>query len=126
MVEIVADELWGEIMRYHDVLPITRAEAQAAFQSNDAARVCDALVRVVFHDPDWKWVQETCLRFAKVDNPDVRGLAATCFGHLARIHGVLDAKIVVPVLREMLGDSAVAGRAEDALDDIRMFLKPGP
>ena len=55
------------------------------------------------------------------DNPDISGLAAICLGHLARIHGQFEKDKVIPILRSRLNDTAIAGRIEDALDDIKMF-----
>jgi hypothetical protein len=110
-------------MRWQEVIPITRDDAQVALDSDSPSIVCDALVRITYHDPDWRWVQEQLLKFSKHSNADIRGLAATCFGHLARIHRVLDLKLVLPVLSELLRDSEVSGRAQDALDDIRIYLE---
>ncbi len=110
-------------MRYHDVVPISKEEAQSAFQGEDSERICDALVRIAYHDPDWKWVQEQCIRFSRHADPDVRGLALTCFGHLARIHQKLDLLVVMPILEEALNDPIVGGRAGDALDDIEIYLQ---
>jgi hypothetical protein len=46
----------------------------------------------------------------------VRLLAATCLGHVARVYRQLDEKRVVPVLRRM--------GATTALEDIEVFLHP--
>lgn len=112
-------------MRYQPVHPISREEYEAAIKSGDSEVMCDALVRLTFHEPDWRWVQDECLTLA--DHPDVavRGLALTCLGHLARIHRTLDLDRVLPCLRRRLLDPEVAGRAEDALDDIDIFLPHG-
>lgn len=50
------------------------------------------------------------------------GLAATCLGHIARVHGRLDEDKVVVALRERLSDKEIVGRVVDALEDIEMFL----
>jgi hypothetical protein len=68
------------------------------------------------------------LEFSRHSEPAVRGLAATCLGHLARIHRQLDTATVIPRLNEMLTDPDVKGVAQDALDDISVFIgrpKPG-
>jgi hypothetical protein len=109
-------------VRYQEVEPIAREEADAAFVSGDPRVICDALIRVVYHESEWRVAQEACLRFSTHSNEEVRGLAATCFGHLARIHRVLDLQLVIPVLRKMLDDPIVSGRAQDALDDVKMYL----
>lgn len=109
-------------MYYKEILPITREEAEISFSSGNLQEICDALVRLTYHDPDWRWVQEQCLHFGKHPQSEIRGLAATCIGHLARIHGVLDMQSVRPLLDELLKDPEVSGRAQDALDDIEVYL----
>ena len=112
-------------MRYEEVSPIEREAAHDLLASKDPFVVCSVLVRLAYHDPDWAWVQARCLEFARDPRPEVRGCAALCLGHLARIHRVLDLDTVLPVLRALLDDptgSFVAGIAEDALDDIGVFL----
>jgi len=78
------------VKRYQEAKPMSRDAAEQAFGSSDIERICDALVRVSFHDPDTGWVQERLGSFAKHGSAQVRGLAAACFGHLARLHGRLD------------------------------------
>jgi hypothetical protein len=50
-------------------------------------------------------------------------VAATCLGHLAIIHRQLDIELVLPRLAEMKSDAQVAARVEDALEDIKFFLR---
>lgn len=77
-------------MRYHSVEPITRSEAEAVFATGQPEKILYALLSVVYHDPDWRWAQSLYLDYAHHAHTDLRGLAITCLGHLARIHGVLD------------------------------------
>jgi len=100
---------------------MTREEAESAFASGDSEEIAFALVNVAFHDPDWRWVQEKCLGLAQNDIAAVRQIAVTCLGHVARIHRELDLERVLPVLNKLSRDSEV--HVEDALDDIRMFMK---
>jgi hypothetical protein len=109
-------------MKYHDVLPIAREEAEVKFQSTDPRDVADALVRSVFHDPDKEYVLKLCVHFAKHHNVGIRSLAATCLGHYARIHGEVDFRVVLPVIRELLGEPETFGTALDAIDDIIIFV----
>ena len=108
-------------LTYNEPHPITREEAEAAFVSNDSEEIAFALVNVAFHDPDWRWVQENCLTFVRSDIAALRQIAITCLGHVARIHRKLDLERVLPVLQEFSHDPEV--QVEDALDDIRMFMK---
>lgn len=107
-------------MRYHDVDPIDRTEAERALASEDPQRINHALLSLALHDPDWRWVQERILVFLGHRDPEVRGLAATCLGHLARIHGQIDERAVAALLA-LRGDPLVRARAEDALEDISQF-----
>jgi hypothetical protein len=102
---------------------VTRAAAEAAFGNKNTSIVCDALIGVAYHDPDWEWVQGKCLEFLRHENPDVRGLAATCLGHVARIHRRLDVATVKRALAKLLKDPLVSGRAQDALDDVAAYIK---
>lgn len=109
-------------MHWDEVKPIDRQDAEVALATEDDEVVCDALVRCTFHENDWKWVQSQCLRLLQSPAITVRIVAVTCLGHLARIHGVLDLDRVLPVLSELAKDSRIAGRVEDTLDDIRLFV----
>ena len=109
-------------MRYVAVEPISRQEAEAAFTSGVSHAICDALVRLVYHDPDGKWLQEKCIEMSENSDAEVAGLAVTCLGHLARIHRTLDLERVLPILKRVRTNPELAGRAEDALDDIETYL----
>jgi hypothetical protein len=110
-------------LRYEEVPPVARAEAEAILSDPgaEAARICETLVSLAYHEPDWRLVQDLCLRFLQRPDPAVRGCAAVCLGHLARIHRTIDASRVLPALRALKHDAAVSGRVDDALSDIRMF-----
>ena len=82
-----------------------------------------ALMREVFTSPHWRAPQDLCVRLTRDEDEDVAGLAVTGLGHLARLHGELDLDVVLPVLHELRDTPGpLAGRAEDALDDIEGFL----
>jgi hypothetical protein len=112
-------------VRYSDIPPISRNEARAAFRTGDESAIIAALLSLTFHDPDWRWVQDQLLQFAKHRNSSIRSLAGLCFGHLARIHRALDLEVVLPVHRELASDPETRGQAEDALSDIEIFVRIG-
>ena len=112
-------------MRYHDPVPLTRAEAERALASGDAEAMADTLVALAFHEPDWRWTQEHCLAFTHHGDARLRAVGATCLGHLARVHGALDLDRVGPRLLDLSRDARTAGQAGDAMDDIRMFMGVG-
>lgn len=104
---------------------MSRNEASSGFATNEPQTICCTLVNVAFHDPDWRWVQDKCLELAQHPDSAVRQIAATCLGHVARIHQKLDLEKVAPVLNQLLLDSElyVRGCAEDAIGDIKMFMR---
>ncbi|AXQ30455.1 hypothetical protein D0B54_18005 [Solimonas sp. K1W22B-7] len=101
-----------------------RDAALQAFASRDPERICRALVSIAFYDGDWQWVQDQCLQYLDSQNEYVAGVAATCLGHVARIHGRLDRDKVLTALHAKASDPRVSGFVADALDDMEMFLKP--
>lgn len=109
-------------MKYHDVQPISRQEAVEVLAGTNSAAICNALVSLVFHDPDWQWVQGQCVDRLRDGDADVAGVAATCLGHLARLHQCVDMAIVIPALESAKKRKEIRGRVEDAMDDIRTYL----
>lgn len=112
-----------EPMHFQEVVPMSREDALDAFASNDVAAICNALIRITYHDLDWRWVQEQCTNLAQFPNADVRGLAATCLGHLARIHGNLDLEQALSTFKFLSRDADIAPRVLDAIADIKVFMK---
>ncbi len=110
-------------MYFEEINPMSRRYAEKVFQQHDAEKIEAALLRVTFHDEDWRWVQSYCLEFLKYPDKSVRTVAATCLGHLACIHGTLDINIVVPALKALLTDPDVAAEASNALDNIALFVR---
>lgn len=110
-------------LTYQEALPISRGEAMSAFERSEVAAIADALVRVSFHDPDWRWAQGQCLEFLSHSDPGLRGVAATCLGHVARVHRQLDVDAVTLAIAPLLEDPKSAGRAADALEDIEEYAR---
>uniref|UniRef100_UPI00068D94B8 hypothetical protein n=1 Tax=Saccharothrix sp. NRRL B-16314 TaxID=1463825 RepID=UPI00068D94B8 len=104
-----------------------RAEMLAAIESDDAGVANPALLELTYDDPDGEWVEPVLLDHLdpKYDL-DLRRLAVTCLGHLARIHGKITRSTVVPTLRALLPDPVLGGTAEDALGDIDHFAPAPP
>lgn len=111
-------------MRYEKPEPIGRKEALDAIASGNPELVCDAIIRLALNDPDGHWAEEVSLALIGSEDPNVRAVAATALGHVARIHGEITVRLVVPALKRLLRDPRTAGRAEDALSDIAIFV-PG-
>jgi hypothetical protein len=110
-------------LRYEEPRPLTREEAVEILESGDARALCEAIISLSLTEPDWRWVEREALRLTRHDDPDVRSVAATALGHLVRIHGRMDSGEVMSALNRLLSDPQTAGRAEDALSDIQIYLK---
>jgi hypothetical protein len=108
-------------MDYREPPPVTRERFQQLLMQGNARQSAQALIGLVFSDPDWKWLQDLCLSLVEYVEPDVRAAAVTSLGHIARIHGRIERSLVEPRLRQLLDDPFLAGRAQDALDDIASF-----
>jgi hypothetical protein len=106
----------GQNSHEHD-----RSALTAAVVSRDPEWIGRALLAVVNGDPEWAWLEEQCLGLLVHPDVQVRGLAATSLGHVARLHGHLHAS-AVDRLREAQTDATIAGRVHDALSDIDIFL----
>ncbi len=112
-------------MIYDEPKKLSKAEAERIFASSDLHNLREALVSMALNEYDWHWVQEKCLAFTSHADASVRSVAATCIGHIARIHGQLDLERVMPCLESLLEDPATAGYAETAIDDVQMFAGKG-
>lgn len=110
-------------MKYHEIFPMGRPELEALMESGNENAIVEALLSAAYFDPDWRWVQGTCLRFLDHTDAGVRANAATCLGHIARIHKNLDLDVVLPKLSSLKGDVATRPWIEDALEDIHFFLR---
>ncbi|SBT43463.1 hypothetical protein [Micromonospora auratinigra] len=110
---------------FHNPPPATPADVLAALDRDDVAGALDAMVgTALYPGGDWQQPQELHLRLLRHEDPEVSALAATCLGHLARVHRRLDEARVVAALRAARSIPHLSGTAEDALDDIALFLHP--
>jgi hypothetical protein len=73
-----------------------RPELEVLLESGKQSAIIEALLIAAYYDPDWRWVQGVCLRFLDDTDVWVKTNAATCLGHIARIHKNLDLELVLP------------------------------
>jgi hypothetical protein len=105
--------------------PATPADVRAAMDRGDLPAALNAMVGTALYDRgDWKELQELHLQLLKHDDRQVSSLAATCLGHLARVHRQLDEARVVEALRRNRSVPHMSGTVTDAMDDIETFLHP--
>ena len=124
---------YDEVMRYEEAPALSRPELQRQFESGSPEEVAQALVSAAFHEADWGWVQDWCIRLADHTDSNVRRVAIVSLGHIARVHRALDLGRVLPILALKAKEEDLAlkakeedleGTVEDALSDIHMFI-PG-
>nr|WP_308128968.1 hypothetical protein [Actinoplanes polyasparticus] len=105
--------------------PAAPADVRAALDRGDLPTALDAMVGTALYDRgDWKELQELHLELLQHDDHQVSALAATCLGHLARVHRQLDEARVVEALHRRRSTPHMAATVTDALDDIEVFLHP--
>lgn len=110
-------------MEYREIFPMDRSDLDKLLESGNENAIVEALLSAAFYDPDWRWVQGVCLQFLDHADRNIRWNAATCLGHIARIHRDLDLELVLPKLLALKGDPLIGSSVEDALGDIRFFLR---
>lgn len=109
-------------MHYEELDPISRDEALAELHAGGWERISVALTRLALHDPDPAWLQAILLPYTSYSHPWVRGVAAMNLAHVARLHGQLDLEICIPAIRSLLEDETTREKAQDALDDIELYV----
>jgi hypothetical protein len=92
--------------------------------SDDPERISAALYSAAYHDPDWRWVQDECLRLLKHHDVGVRWTAATCLGDLALFHKTLDLPRVLPELFDACKDESIRDPAQMSISIIEQTVRP--
>ena len=126
----VSDKSWAshrrrksKMKKYQEITPISRSEAQLIFVQGAPEEIALTLLRLAYHDADWRWVQDICVSLSTHHDKWVRQTCVICFSHIARIHGKLEWQKVMPVLNRLLQDPDLKGEVEVTIDDLDIFLK---
>lgn len=102
----------------------SKEDLDILLQSDDPTVATNALLYLCFNIDDPEWIQIKCVQvFQNHQSDDVRGLALTCIGHVARMHKIINIVLVIPVLLKGLKHKTLSGRAQDALDDIDIYVQ---
>lgn len=109
-------------MKYQEPRAISREDAETVLRSSDHAAIREVLVSLALTDTDWQWVHDACLVQLTSTEWDMRAVAATCLGHIARIHRKLDFERALPALYALRDDPRTVPYASDALDDIDRYI----
>jgi hypothetical protein len=110
---------------YQEPAEWSRAAVEDALAIDDTEALLRAVIAVSMHEEDQKYAEELCVRLSRHPYFNVRGNAVLGFGHIARVHGKLEKKVVQPIIVAALKDQDeyVRGQAEFAKDDTSHFLK---
>ncbi|MFG3603073.1 hypothetical protein [Micromonospora chersina] len=110
---------------FHNPPPATPTDVLAALDRGELSRALDAMVgAALYGDGDWSELQELYLGLLDHEDRQVKALAATCLGHVARVYRQMDEARVVGALRRLRSTPYVGGAATTALEDIELFLHP--
>ncbi len=111
-------------MRYEPLQPISHLDAELA-ESGTPEQLAVATISIGLHDDESAWAVSFCTRLAFHLSPVVRRAAMIVLAHLARRFGELCEDRVRPLIEASLtdADAGVRGQADDAADDIAVFLK---
>ena len=92
-------------------------------EENITVNVCQATVDAVHSIEDYDWLLVQLTRLLEHEDHQIRGVTATCVGHLARLcPEKADREQLLSTLSPHLSDEFIIGQVEDAIDDIDMFL----
>ncbi|WP_410669535.1 hypothetical protein [Amycolatopsis sp. cmx-4-68] len=90
-------------------------------RGRDVAEATDALLALTYHEPDRVWLQGFLLECLEPEvDRQVRALAVTCVGHVARLDHEVGPALVAR-LGQLQEDPVLGGIVEDALIDIGTF-----
>ncbi len=108
---------------YAPPTPLSRADAEAALQSTDAAALGQTLIDIAYFEADGAWALAQALAFTRHADEDVANAATSAIGHIARIHRSLDMAEAILRLEELRANRGTREAARFALEDIAKFVR---
>jgi hypothetical protein len=101
-----------------------RRDVDAAIAQDDPTVLRSEVIWVAMYHPDPVYAEALCSQLSSHVNNEVRGNAVLGFGHVARVHGVLNRDLVQPIILAALSetDRHVRGHAICAVQDTSHFL----
>lgn len=103
--------------------PITKQQLEKALLQGSPEVACKALVDAVAFIDDYQWLLSHLTEvLANFDDQQINRTAIVCLGQLARTNAGADKEELAAVLAPHILNPQLRGAAEDALDDVRMYL----
>ncbi|PSL25712.1 hypothetical protein [Dyadobacter jiangsuensis] len=110
-------------MIYKEV-PEFYSDTQNGLDSNDPDVVLSALLSTVMKGSSYDLSVSTTSRFLSHPDKYIRGAAVECISHIARIWNIVPVDFLSHVnLALNDSDGWVKGKAENAVDDLEVFIK---
>jgi hypothetical protein len=110
-------------LKYEQVHWQSRAQLEKSLASGDSEQIRSALYSAAWHEENWRWTQENCLKFIRHDDPLVRWAAVLSLGYIAQFRKKLDLDKVLPALHDVRPDPAIRSIVDDALEMIALNIK---
>ncbi len=108
--------------RYVSIPPGDWSRLQFALEAGDLQASVQELLGLALHDEDGVRVQDECLRLLDHPRVELRQMAATGLGHVARLHGVLSDRAVAELLW-LVDDPELGDYVSGAMDDYQSFVE---
>jgi hypothetical protein len=115
----------GEEKRIYRPLEIlTDQEIERILKDNNLDEMILLPLSVGEYHPNWKFAQDLCVKMSSHEDERVRANAVLGFAYIARTKGILEKRIVKPiVLNELNENKEYQWRIIDAINDINLFMK---
>jgi len=110
--------------KYKSIEKVTREKALNDLSSGNSMKMSEALLSLAYYEQDYDWLLNLCLKYLDFKNLEVKSTAILCFSHIARTHGKINKRLIIPKLRALSEEiPELSGRIEDVLEDIDIFIK---
>jgi hypothetical protein len=110
-------------MKYEPIPSMSREEIETAIGRDSPSELSVAVLSAALNSTDPSWAESVCVRLSIHPDPGVRGNAILGLGHIARLHGALQAHSFRAIAEARADPHPyVRGHAESAADDVEVFL----
>lgn len=101
---------------------VSHDQAILLIDSGVEENVIAGLISIGLNEEDRTWAQDICLGYLASETEPVAAAAITALSHIARRHGELDMRTVLPALETLKTKfPSLKGIIADTLDDIGAF-----
>lgn len=112
-------------MKYQEIFPITRSEAEAAMSGGNTPTdtIIEILLRLSLNSDEVTWKQNLFEAHLQSEELDIQRAALQSLGHLARVGSGFNKKRALEATRKFKDHKILSGIASDVEDDIQVFAK---